>query len=206
MRRPPMPSRWPRSLAARAALVLGLGLAVAPLAAPFYARLMAPYYGLVASVVGDLCGWDIVGVVVADSDAGHGARLRLTGDIYARPTDRLPTARSVSDVAVGEVVETPLVYLGILCLWPLPRGVARWRLLALSLPGLLLLEALTTVAQLLHAMPALARMVAGLPDTVALVDRWTTFLSAGGGVVLDCLVAVLAGTLLARLLGRQPAR
>lgn len=183
--------------ASRSLVLLALLGLLALAGATSYARLVAPLHALAAATVGQYGGWDVVKADVEDTPGQHGRSLALTVDLYRRPDDRTAGARVVSRVTVGDVVEGPLVYLGVLALWPLGRWRERGRLLLLALPGLAVVELLTTLPELLHALPAVVRQLAGLPDAETAWDRWSSVLSGGGRFVVELSTALVAVAVIA---------
>jgi hypothetical protein len=186
----------------RALLVVALLLAGAALGAAHYGELMSPFYAVAAQTLGETSGWQVVSADVRASKHGPGRVVALTAEFYAEPAGTphgaTPAARVVSEVQVGAVAEGPVVLLAILSLWPLAAGVRRRRLWLAGLPALLVLELLTTVPQLMHAMPAVAAMAAGAGDRVTLLDRWSEFIEGGGRFALACTLAVLTASLAGR--------
>ena len=185
------------------AVVLTLLLAGA-LGASRYAAVLCPYYVVAVSTLGADAGWQVVSVNVRDSNHGPGRVVALTADLYSRASASQAAARVVSEVQVGAVAEGPVVLFSILALWPLQAGRRRWRLLLAGVAALLLLELVTTVPQLMHAMAAVAAMAAGEPDHTTAWDRWTSFLEGGGRFAVECALAVLTAAFAGRA-RRRPA-
>jgi hypothetical protein len=160
-------------------------LALASAGAQRYARLATQYYAAVARMIALGHPWQIVSVEVRPSAAGTGSELVLIGDVRRRSSDARPGARVVAHVQVGEVVETPAVFWTMLLLWP--AGSIRQRLMriAVGLPVFLGLEAITTVAQLVHSLPEASAVLAGEGDPITVWDRWSRFLEAGGRFVVE---------------------
>lgn len=188
----------PRALLIVAALLAGAALG----GAATYAECLAPFYAVAAQTLAEPDGWQVVAADVRPSKHGPGRVVALTADFYAEPAGTPrgaePAARVVSEVQVGAVAEGPVVLLAVLSLWPLARGARRRRLLLAGVPALLVLECLTTVPQLMHAMPAVAAMAAGAGDRVTLVDRWGEFIEGGGRFALACTLGVLTASLAGR--------
>ena len=176
----------------RSLLLIAVLVALAPWTAAPYARLVAPFHALAGAIVGRYAGWEVVKTAVEDTPGQHGRALALTADLYRRPSDRTAAARVVGRVTVGGVVEGPLVYLGLLALWPVRDWRERARLLCLALPGLAVIELLTTLPELLHTLPSVVGEIAGLPQAYTPWDRWTELLSGGGRFAIEVSAALLA--------------
>ena len=162
------------------------------------ATLLCPFYVVAVRTLSSSQGWQVVSAEVRTSQHGPGRVVALTTDFYRSPHDARSTARVVSELQVGAIAEGPIVLFSILALWPLQPGRSRWRLLLAGLPAVLLLELLTTVPQLMHAMPAVVAMVAGEPDRATLLDHWSEFLEAGGRFAVACSLAILVAVFVSR--------
>jgi hypothetical protein len=174
--------RW--AAAALAALTLGV------LIAEPYARIASPYYAAVARLAAAFHPWQISSVDVQPGSSGQGAELKLYG-LVRRTRESPPGAEVIGRVQVGAVVETPLVYWTLILAWPAASMRTRWLRAAAAVPGFLLLEALTTPAQLLLPMAQASAMLWGDQDPLTSWDLWSRFLEAGGQFVISAGVAVL---------------
>jgi hypothetical protein len=114
----------------------------------------------------------------------------MHGTVRRDAEQQLPSARVVSHVQVGEVVETPLVYWTLILMWPVASMRERWLRAALALPGFLAVEALTTPAQLLGPLAQASAILAGDDDPLTVWDRWSRFLEAGGQFVFVTAAAI----------------
>jgi hypothetical protein len=193
-----MRREWRWALAAVAALTVG-----ATCAEP-YARVAAPYYGLVADLLAQWHPWRIDEVVVADDPNGR-AVLRMTGEVFQRRGDPSPAARMVVRIQVGEAIEVPIVFWTVLLMWP--ATTIRHRLLhvAVGVPVFLGLEGITTGCQLVYAMPKAVALSLGDHDLVTSWDRWSRFLGDSGRLALALAAALLAISVAKRLQSRSRA-
>jgi hypothetical protein len=158
-----------------AALTLGVTCAEA------YAQLAAPYYAAVDRLIAAMQPWTIEELVVTRDPKSPGMVLRLTGEIRRQREDSRPAAMVVSRVQVGEAIETPLVFLTLILVWP--AATSRERLLRLA-------EA--------------AAILSGDDNPLTPWERWSRFLESGGRFVLAFVAALLALTLTQRLSRRPP--
>jgi len=177
------------SLGAVTAFAIGVTFA-----AP-YARLAAPYYAAVDRLFAVGHPWTIVSVSVEPGTKSPSPELQLTGDIRRRPEDLRASGRIISHVQVGEAVESPVVFWGLVLLWP--AGATRQRLLTLAIgvPIFLGLEAITTAVQLMHSMAEVSALLAGATNPLTLWERWSRFLEAGGRFVVEIFAALIAVSL-----------
>ena len=162
------------------------------------ATLLCPFYVAAVRTLSSSQGWQVVSAEVRTSQHGPGRVVALTTDLYRSPNDARSTARVVSELQVGAIAEGPIVLFAVLALWPLQAGRSRWRLLLAGLPVLLLLELLTSVPQLMHAMPAVVAMMAGEPDRATAWDHWSEFIEGGGRFVVACSLAILTAVIVSR--------
>ena len=161
-----------------------------------YSRLATPYYATVAAWIATLHPWNAadrweITEVAVRNEPDHGSALRLTADMYRNRDDKAPTARVVTRLRVGEVVEAPLVFWTLLVLWPAPCLRRRLTYLAAGIPLFLCLEAATTASQLVQSMPAISAMVAGESDPHSAWERWSGFLESGGRFMMETAAALL---------------
>src|SRR5271169_4156309 len=97
-------------LAALAAFTSLAGLGIGAAGASNYARIAAPFYKLVATLIAHGRPWQIENVEVAAPDSGPGEVLRLTGWVREQADDQEPSARIVSRMHVSTAVESPLIF------------------------------------------------------------------------------------------------
>jgi hypothetical protein len=168
--------------------LLALTLAI-PCAVP-YARLSAPYLLLATRTLAALQPWKIQSVSVAANESGLGEELRLQGYVYRHAGDPVPAARVVDHLAVGEVIETPVVFWATIGLWPAPSLRRRLIALAAGLPVLLILIGTLNGLQLLDGM-ANASAILGHDEALTLWERASRFLEIGGVFVIDVCAALL---------------
>jgi hypothetical protein len=192
-----MRREWRWAIAGVAALTIGVA------GAESYARLAAPYYAAVATLIAQAHPWKILGVVVTEEGSAHGAILQLTGEVRRRRDDPKPAARVVSHVQVGEAVETPLVFWTLLLVWPAVSVPRRLIYLAIGIPVFLGLEAVTTACQLVHSMAEASAVLGGDRDPLTVWERWSRFLEAGGAFAVAVLAALFTVAIAARLAGRR---
>jgi hypothetical protein len=166
-------------------------LAVASTCAPNYARFAIPYYAAGARLIAIGHPWRIAGVGVGPSNVGTGSVLMLIGDVRRRSDDANPAGRVIARVQVGEVVETPAVFWTMLLLWPAVSIRQRLMRIAIGLPIFLGLEAVTTLAQLVHNLPEVSALLAGEQDPITWLERWSRFLEAGGRFVVEICAVLL---------------
>ncbi len=165
-------------------LVPIVALAGGAFAAKPYARLAAPYYHAVAQILAQGRPWQIASVEVGSSASSPGAVLRLTGYVREFFSDVQPAAKLVGKLQVSAVIESPLIFWSLLLAWPAAGHRQRLARLALGIPVFLLLEAGTTVCQLLNPLAYASAVLAGDPDPVTSWEHWSRFLEAGGRVAL----------------------
>jgi hypothetical protein len=172
-------------------LIVALALAAGMYAGGSYARLAAPFYATAATLVAKGHPWKVNGVRVSADQGMHGEVLRFTGEVRRSPDDAHPAAIIESHVQVEEVIETPVIFLSLLLLWPAPTIRERaWRL-ALAIPAFITLEILTTVCELLRPLAEASALLNGETNPLTLWERWTRFLEAGGRFVLEIVGIIL---------------
>jgi len=174
---------------AKWALAAAVALATGVVAAEPYARLAAPFYQATASGIGRARHWHVTRVAVERDGELPGMYLRLHGGIAPGPGSTRG-AGIITRVQVGAVIEGPLIFWTLVLVWP---SVQRQRLtrVAIGLPVFAMLEAGTTVSQLLTGFAAAAAALAGDPDAVSAWDQWSRFLESGGRDVLAVCAALL---------------
>ncbi len=180
-------------------LIAVVVLAIGSIAAPYYARLAAPWYRCVAGLISVGAPWQIVGVDVKAGADNPGVMLQLSAKVTSRSALHPGQAVVVGTVQAGAVIEPLLIFWTLLLAWPTPDVRTRWMRLIVGLPVFVLVDTATTVAALLHALPWAANVVAGLPDAATGWDHWVEFLEAGGRfavVVTAALMTIGATTLL----------
>jgi hypothetical protein len=161
--------------------------AVGATCADGYARIAAPYYRMVTSVIATAHPWKVTDVRVTDDDSSPAKVLLLTGEVRAHRDDSNPAALVTGRVQTGAAIETPLVFWTVLLMWP---GM-RWTRIALGIPLFLLLEAAMTPCQLMYAMSRAAAMLAGASDPLTGWERWSHFLDGGGRFALEAALALV---------------
>jgi hypothetical protein len=177
----------------RWAAVALCALAVSAALAPGYARLIAPYYESVARLIAAGHPWEVISAEVRAGSVGSNAQIELSAFVREHAGDPNPAAKVVGRVQVGEAIETPLVFLTVLILWPAATRRQRWRRIGVGIPVLLVLEAATTATQFILPMAQASAMLAGDNDPVTGWDHWSRFLESGGQFVLAAgAAAVLA--------------
>jgi hypothetical protein len=167
------------------AVTLGVLLAV-----PF-ARLSAPYLLFATRTLAATQPWKVESVAVTANGSGLGAELRLQGDVYRRAGDRLPAARVEGRMSVGEAVETPVVFWGMMCLWPAGSLRRRGVMLASAVPVFLILVGALDGLQLLYGMADASAVLEGHGDALTLWERASQFLEIGGLFAVDLCAALL---------------
>ncbi len=183
-----MRPEWRFGLAAAAALAAGVVLAEP------YARLAAPYYGAVDRLIARGHPWVIREVAVTTDRDGQDRVLRLVGEVRRDRTESRPAALVVTRVQIGEAIETPIVFWGLLLAWPAAGRRERWLRMAVGLVVFLGIEAITTATQLVHSMAAASAQLehAYSEDPLTLWERWSRFLEAGGTFVVAAVGALVA--------------
>lgn len=174
----------------RVGLIALIALAAAAGCARYYAQLATPYYSGAARMLAQLYPWRVISLDTIYDSRSHTSVLFLKGAVFRSRDDARPAAVVVNRLQVGEVVETPLVFWGVLLLWPMSRG-QRWLALGVGIPLFLGLEVLTTVCQLLQPMAQASALLAGNNDPLTVWDRWSRFLEAGGRFVVEVVAALL---------------
>jgi len=174
-------------------------LAVGASCAETYARMATPYYAAVARLLAYGHPWTIVSVDVRHGSSSPGSALTLISDVRSAAQDARPAARVVARVQVGEAVEAPVVFWTMLLVWP--AASLRQRLLrcAVGVPVFLGLEAVTTVVQLVHTLPATSALIAGAASPITGWELWSRFLEAGGRFVVESCSVVLCIAIAGRL-------
>jgi hypothetical protein len=170
-------------------------LGVGAVGASDYARMAAPFYKSVATVIAHGRPWQIENVDVAVPDTGPGGVLRLTGWVRENAADVEPSARLVSRMHVSAAVESPLIFWTVLLMWPAASLRDRLVGLALGVPIFLCLESATTVCQLLNPFSCASAVLAGDADPVTPWEHWSRFLEEGGRVGLALCTALLTANL-----------
>ena len=173
------------------AIIAALALAIGATCAAGYARLAVPYYVAVTRLIADFHPWRIVSLVVKPDESSHGMVLRLTGEVRRHRDDPLPAAMVVNRVQVGEAIETPVIFWGLLLAWPAQTVRQRLIRVAVGFPVFLALEGVTTACQLVYSMARASAILAGEQSPLTLWDRWSRFLEAGGRFVLEISAALV---------------
>jgi hypothetical protein len=168
-----------------------VALTVGATSAEAYARLAVPYYDVVTTAIADLHPWRVLNLAVDRDGSKPGASLRMTGEVRRLREDPAPAALVSSHVEVGEVVETPVVFWGLLLAWPMATLRRRLIGVALGIPVFLMLEAATTGCQLVHSMAEASALLAGETNPLTAWERWSRFLEAGGRFALELCAALL---------------
>ena len=182
----------------RWALASAAALAVGVIGAVPYARLAAPYYAFVDSLLAAHHPWEISRVDVKPGKSSLGAELQLEGYVRRRMNSREHAARVVGRVQVGEVVESPLVFWTLLLAWPARSTRRRALRCAIGVPVFLALEAITTATQLLLPMAQASALLAGDRDPVTDWDHWSRFLEFGGQFALAAAAAIVVASMTQR--------
>jgi hypothetical protein len=183
----------------RWALAFTAGLGFAVLGAKPYARLAAPCYEAVASMLALGHPWDVVSVEVAEPPGNVGALLRLRGLVYESSASLTPSFRMTGKLQVAAAAQSPLIFWTVLVLWPAGTLRRRVTTLGLGLPAFVLLEAATTVCQLMNPLAYASAVLAGTRDPVTVWECWSRFLEDGGRAGLALVAAVLTAAAAARL-------
>ncbi len=178
-------------LGALAAFTALAALGIGAVGAAEYARIAAPFYKSVATLIAHGRPWQIENVDVAAPDSGPGEVLRLTGWVREQADDVEPSARMVSRMHVSTAVESPLIFWAVLVMWPARSLRQRLMRLALGVPIFLCLESATTVCQLLNPFSYASAVLAGDADPVTSWERWSRFLEEGGRAALSLCAALL---------------
>jgi hypothetical protein len=191
-----MQREWLWAFAAAGAFAAGV------VGAESYARLVAPAFTAAATLIASAHPWTVREVVVTREGPGQAAVLRLTGEVRRYGGDPKPAALVLARVAVGEVIETPLIFWTLLLLWP-AGDVREWLLRAALGVGVFLgLEIALTGCQLLHSLADASAVLEGDRAGLSLWGRWSRFIEAGGGFVLEVSAALLTVAAVQRL--RRP--
>ena len=180
-----MRREWGWAITAALALTIGVTCAAG------YARLALPYYTAVTSLIADFYPWRVVSLAVTPDPSSHGMVLRLSGEVRRHRDDALAAAMIVNRVQVGEAIETPVIFWGLLLAWPTLSVRQRVIRLAVGVPVFLTLEGVTTACQLVYSMAQASAMLAGEEDPLSLWERWSRFLEAGGRFVVEVSAALV---------------
>jgi hypothetical protein len=172
-------------------LAIAVAFTIGVTCAESYARLAAPYYWAVTTLIATAHPWRVTNIEVTPDSKMHGSVLRLTGEVRRHRDDPAPAAIVVGRVQVGEAIETPVVFWTLVLMWPARTGQQRLARIALAIPVFLALEAMTTACQLIYSMADASAVLAGENDPLTLWERWSRFLEAGGRFVLEVTGAVL---------------
>ncbi len=178
-------------LEVRWGVLAAAALAVGTMVAAPYARLMVPYYAAVDRLLAAGRPWVITHVAVGAGRAQLSDEVQIEAWVRRRQDDPKPAARVIGRVQVGEVIETPIVFWGLLLGWPAASTRQRVGRLALGIPVFFGVEAVTTATQLIVPMTQASAMLAGDPDPVTSWDRWSRFLEAGGQFAVVCAAAMM---------------
>jgi hypothetical protein len=172
------------------ALIATGAIAAGACGAESYARLVAPGLAAVATMVASFHPWRIDDLAVVGGSPGRSAVLRMRGEVRRQRSDPLPAVIVVGRVAVGEVIEAPIVFWTLLLLWPARDGRERWLRAALGVVVFLGLE-IAFACELLYPMADASAVLAGDPDPLPFWERCSQFVEAGGGFVLSAAAALL---------------
>ncbi len=172
-----------------------VALAVGAACARPFAQLAVPIYATAARLVAAGHPWDIVSLKVAPAKNDPGSVFELVGTVRQQTSDVTPAVRVIARVHVGEVIETPMVFWTLLLMWPAASVRVRVLRCCVALPLFIGLECLTTVAQLMYPFPTVSALLAGEPNPVPLLERWSRFLEAGGRFVIEVCAVLLAVTI-----------
>jgi hypothetical protein len=180
-----MRREWGWAITAALALTIGVTCAAG------YARLALPYYTAVTSLIADFYPWRVVSLAVTPDPSSHGMVLRLSGEVRRHRDDAFAAAMVVNRVQVGEAIETPVIFWGLLLAWPALNVRQRFIRLAVGVPVFLALEGVTTACQLVYSMAQASAMLAGEENPLSLWERWSRFLEAGGRFVVEVSAALI---------------
>jgi hypothetical protein len=178
----------------RRGLIIVAALALGITCAEPYARLAAPLYKVLAQLLAQGHPWQIDGVDVMSVESNPGAVLRLTGFVREHFDDVQPAVRVASNLHVGAVAESLVIFWTLLLIWPAPSARQRLAFLALGVPVFLCLEAATSVCQLLNGMAEASAVLGGDSNPLTMWERWSRFLEGGGRVALALSAAILTVT------------
>ena len=156
-----------------------------------YAHIAAPFYEAVDRLIAISHPWDITSVDVRPGRSNLSAEVQLWAFVRQHVDDPTPAARVVARVQVGEVVEGPMVFWAIVLAWPAVSIRARLLRSLVGIPVFLLVEAITTAAQLIVPMAQASAILGGDANPVTVWDYWSRFLEAGGQFALACSAAVM---------------
>ena len=184
-------------------------VAIASVAAPYYAHLAAPAWQAVARLTALGQPWRITGIEVTPSPDGPGTIVALTAIVTDAQADRTASARVTGKITTGAAIEPALVFWLLVLAWPAAHGRERWLRFAIGVPVFIAVDTATTVLALTHALPWATQVIAGAGDGDTAWDRWAAFLEAGGRfavVTAVALVTIATVAMLGRWLGERPAR
>lgn len=179
----------------RWALAFAAALVFAAVGARSYAHLAAPCYQAIAGLLALGRPWDVVSVEVAAPAGGAGAVLKLRGLVYQSAASLRPSFRMTGKLQVAAVAQGPLIFWTVLALWPASTVRRRLTMLALGVPVFVLVEAATTVCQLLNPLAWASAVLAGERDPVTMWEYWSRFLEDGGRAGLALFAAVLTAAM-----------
>jgi hypothetical protein len=166
---------------------------------------MAPFDAVVARLLFLGEPWTVAGLEVVGGDTAGASVLQLRAEVRRSAADTDPAARVRTQLQVGAVAETPLLFFSLLLIWPSRSW--QWRLMAMGLaaPVWLLLQALATTLPLADDVFTAAAILAGAHDPLTALERWSRFLESGGRIALAISAALLTGAA-ADGIGAQLAR
>ena len=188
------------------ALVAVAALAIGVSAAEPYARLAAPYYAFVARLFAQGHPWEVLDVVVGRDETGRTPVLRLNATVRRMRDDPAPAAIVSSGLHLGALAQNPVIFWSVLLLWPTRWMDPRWRVLLVGVPVFLILEAATTVCQLLNPLADASAVLAGDPAPFTTWEGWSRFLESGGRFVLALGAGLFTLAAAAALQHRRPAK
>jgi hypothetical protein len=182
----------PREL--RLILVMGLALALGLAGAQSYLRWMAPYYTALGRVIAGLHAWQIQEIGLTREGPGGTRELRLVGLVRKVPTQPVPALRVESTLSVGDIVQLPVVFWGILLAWRADTLRQLFARIAAGVPIFLSLEMLTTVCQLVGPMAEASEYLNGNAHPVTSWEIWSRLLETGGRPALAAVAALVTVT------------
>ncbi len=180
-----MPREWSWALVAAGACAVGA------LGAESYARLAAPGLAGATTLLAGSHPWTVREVAVRREGPGGAAVLRMVGEVRRQGADTAPAAVVVCRIAVGEMVQAPLVFWTLLLLWPAQHARERWLRAALGVPVFLAVAIALAACHTLYAFADASAGLAGDPDPLTFAQRVSEFVEAGGGFVLEVVAALL---------------
>lgn len=193
----------PREL--RLFLIMAITLAVGLAGARTYARMMVPYYAAMGRLLAGLHTWQVQEVGMSREGPGGAQEVRLVAIVRKIPSQPLPALRVESTMDVGDVVQLPVIFWGILLAWRADTMRQLLQRLAMGVPVFLTLETVTTVCQLVGPMAEAAEYLNGNPHPVTAWEIWARLLETGGRQALAAVAALLivAGGASRERLGRD---